>query len=62
MAEVEKKRKKRGEEPRDQDLHMRMTKSEMNALEMASYRIEENKSDVIRKALKMYFSGMGIDY
>ena len=50
----EKKRKKRGEEPRDQELHMRMTKSEMNLLEMVSYESEDSKTDVIRKALLLY--------
>ena len=50
----EKKRKKRGEEPRDRELHMRMTKSEMNLLEMVSYESEDSKTDVMRKALLFY--------
>ena len=54
MAETEKKRKKRGEEPRDQELHMRMTKTEMNLLEMVSYESEDSKTDVMRKALLLY--------
>lgn len=54
----EKKKKKRGTEPKDRVFLLRMTKSDMEALEMASYEAEEAKSDIIRKALKMYISGI----
>jgi hypothetical protein len=54
MAVVERKRKKRGDEPRDQELHIRMTKSELDLLEMVSYASEDSKTDVIRKALLLY--------
>ena len=56
MAEAEKKRRKRNTEKSDQALYIRMTKSEMDALDMASYEGEETKSDIVRKALKMYIS------
>ena len=56
MTEAEKKRRKRNTEKSDQGLYVRMTKSEMEALDMASYEGEESKSDIVRKALKMYIS------
>ena len=56
MAEAEKKRKKRNTEKSDRGLYIRMTRSEMQALDMASYEGEETKSDIVRKALKMYIS------
>ena len=56
MAEAEKKRRKRNTEKSDQGLYIRMTKSEMEALDMASYEGDESKSDIVRKALKMYIS------
>lgn len=57
MAEAEKKtKKKRNKERADQGLFIRMTKSDMEALDMASYEGEESKSDIVRKALKMYIS------
>jgi hypothetical protein len=54
--------KKRGEERRDQEIHLRVTKSEFDELEVASYATEESKSDIIRKALKMYLSGIKGSY
>ena len=59
MAEV---RKKRGSERRDQELHLRVTKAELQELEVASYATEESKSDIVRKALKMYLSGIKGSY
>lgn len=56
MGETEKKRKKRNKEKSDRGLYVRMTRSEMEALDMASYEGEESKSDIVRKALKMYIS------
>lgn len=58
----EKKKRKRGEEPRDQEIHMRMTRSEVDAIELASYQLDDSKTDVVRKALKMYLSGLGIGF
>lgn len=57
MGEVEKKRKRiREEEPKDRGFYLRMSKTDMDALEMASYESEESKSDIMRKAFKMYLS------
>lgn len=49
-------------EPRDQDLHLRLTKSELEELEMASYAIEKSKSDIMRRALKMFISNLNNHY
>jgi hypothetical protein len=52
-------RKKNPErERKDHGLFLRMTKTEMQELELASYTIEESKSEIIRKALKMYISAI----
>ena len=51
-------KKKRGSERRDQEIHLRVTRAELHELEIASYATEESKSDIIRKALKMYLSGI----
>lgn len=53
MAEVKKKRDK---ERKDQAFYIRMTKSEMAALELASYETENSKSDIVRKAVKSYLA------
>lgn len=57
-----KKRKPRGEERKDQEIHLRITKTELAELEVASYATEESKSDIVRKALKMYLSGIKGSY
>ena len=53
MAETKKKRDK---ERKDQAFYIRMTKSEMSALELASYETDDSKSDIVRKALKNYLA------
>ena len=50
----EKKKRKRGDERRDQELHLRMTKSEMELLELECYYSNDSKTDVVRKALLTY--------
>ena len=45
-------------ERKDHGLFLRMTKTEMHELELASYAVEESKSEIIRKALKMYISAI----
>lgn len=50
----EKKKKKRGEERKDQDLHLRATKSQMQFLDMLSYEHDKSKTDMIWKALEFY--------
>ena len=54
--------KERNREPRDQDLHLRLTKSELEELELASYAIEKSKSDIMRRALKMFLSSINNPY
>ena len=56
------KKRKRGDERKDQEIHLRITKSELAELEVASYATEESKSDIVRKALKMYLSGIKGSY
>ena len=51
MAE---KKRTRGSERKDQDLHMRFTKSQMDLLEMLSYEEEKNRTDTVVKALTWY--------
>ena len=59
MGDREKNDKKtRDKERKDQGFFLRMTKSDMDALEMASYESEESKSDIMRKAFKMYLSAI----
>ena len=51
----EKKIKKpRGAEKKDQDLHLRATKTQMDFLDMLSYENEKSKTDMIWKALEFY--------
>ena len=49
-------------ERRDQDMHLRMTKTEMAEIEMASYEKDMHKSDIVRNAIKMYISGLKGSY
>lgn len=49
-------KKPRGEERKDQNLHIRATKSEMEFLDMACYELDKSKTDVIWKALKFYYN------
>lgn len=58
----EKRKRHRGDEKRDQEVHFRITKTEMNDLEMASYALDESKTEIFRKALKMYISGIKGSY
>ena len=53
--EVKKERKK-------YDMHLRITKTEFDELEMASYEKDMSKSDLVRKAIKMYISGLKGSY
>ena len=49
-------------EPRTHDMHLRITKTEFDELEMASYEKDISKSDLVRKAIKMYISGLKGSY
>lgn len=42
--------------PRTNLFQLRLTKDEIDLLDLVSYATEDSKSDVIRKALKMYAS------
>ena len=53
---------KEKKERRDQDIHLRMTKTEMAEIEIASYEKDMSKSDIVRKAIKMYISGLKGSY
>ena len=53
MSEV-KKRKPRDKERKDQDLHLRATKTQMQFLEMMSYENDKSKTEMIWKALEFY--------
>lgn len=59
-TKMEHSEKSKIKERKDQGLYIRMTKSEMEALELATYASEDNKSDVVRKALKTYFGILGM--
>ena len=54
--------KKNIRERKDQELHLRITKTELSELEMASYEKDVSKSDIVRKAIKMYISGLKGSY
>lgn len=41
-------------ERKDQNLHIRLTKSELDFIEMLSYENDKSKTDMILKALKFY--------
>lgn len=49
-------KKPRDEEKKDRTFLWRLTKSEMDDLDMLSYALDESKSDIMRKAFKMYFN------
>ena len=49
-------------EPRKYDMHLRITKTEFDELEIASYEKDMSKSDLVRKAIKMYISGLKGSY
>lgn len=57
--EIKKERKK---ERKKHELHLRITKTEFDELEMASYEKDMSKSDIVRKAVKMYISGLKGSY
>ena len=47
---------RRDRERRDNRLNLRITESEMNQLNMASYEDDEPVSQLVRKAIKMYLN------
>lgn len=47
-------KKKRGEEPKNCNVHIRATKSQMDFLEMLSYESDKSKTDIIWKALEFW--------
>lgn len=47
-------KKKRGDERKDQEIHMRFTKSQLDLLEMLSYEEDKTKTDTVVKALTWY--------
>lgn len=54
--------KEQKKETRDQDLHLRLTKSELEELELASYAIGKSKSDIMRRAVKMFLANINNPY
>lgn len=46
--------KKRGDERKDRELHMRLTKTQLDLLEMLSYEEDKSKTDTVVKALTWY--------
>ena len=50
IVENECKSKRRGQ------LHIRTTKEEDEMIDMMMYQFDESKSDIVRKAIKMYFN------
>lgn len=48
--------KSSGKERKDQEFHMRMTKSNLDILDMLSYEEEKTKSEVVTKALTFYYN------
>ena len=52
------RRKPRGKDKRDQEIHFRLTKEELEALELASYLTDNSKSDILRRGLQLYLSGI----
>ena len=57
MAEKNKRFKKiREEEKKDHTFLWRITKTEVEELDMLSYVLDEPKSEIMRKAFKMYLN------
>ena len=52
----EKKKRPRGEEKMDKNLHIRATKTQMEFLEMLSYENEKSKTEMVWKALEFYYN------
>ena len=48
------KNRKRGSERKDQEIHMRMTKSQVDLLEMLSYEEDKTKTETVVRALTWY--------
>ena len=48
-------RKPRGDERRDQDLHVRATKTQLDFLEILSYESEKSKTDIVWEALDYWY-------
>ena len=47
-----------GKKRKDQEIHFRVTKEELEALEMASYVTDKSKSDILRTGLQLFLSGI----
>jgi hypothetical protein len=62
MKMGEKRKRPRGKEKKDQEIHFRISKTELEEIELASYALDESKSDIFRKALRMYLSGIKGSY
>ena len=52
------RRKPRGKDKRDHEIHFRLSKEELEALELASYLTDNSKSDILRRGLQLYLSGI----
>jgi hypothetical protein len=48
--------KRSEKERKDQEFHMRMTKSHLDILDMLSYEEDKTKSEVVTKALTFYYN------
>lgn len=55
-GEIKRRKKPREEEKKDTGIFVRLSKTVMEELEVASYTMDESKSDIVRKAIKMYIS------
>ncbi len=51
---MDENKKKRGDERKDRDVHMRFTKSQLNMLEILSYEEDKTRTDTVVKALTWY--------
>ena len=50
-----KKERSRKKETKSRGFYMRMTPTEISDLDVLSYACEESKTDIMRKAFKMYY-------
>ena len=60
--EEKKTRKGTDKNRKEREIHIRITASELEDLEMASYERDMSKSDILRRALKMYLGGLKDSY
>lgn len=58
----ERDRKLRSRKRKDQEIHFRLTKEELESLEMASYVTDKSKSDILRTGLQLFLSGIKGSY